>query len=151
MTPGNAVLSGLQFHPWAFPALEAVHIVGVALLLGNLFVFEMRLLGLGAAIAPGALAWLALPCALAGFSLAVPTGLLMFATQADDLLTNPAFRLKMLLIVLAGLNALWFHARGSIRRAATGPRQDPTGRLLGVLSLLLWIGVIACGRAIAYV
>jgi hypothetical protein len=151
MTPGNGVLSGLQFHPWAFPALEAAHLVGVALLLGNLFVFEIRLLGLGSTIPAGALARLALPCAVAGFSIAVPTGLLMFATQATDMLANPAFLLKMLLIVLAGLNALWFHARGSIGRAAAGAGHDPTGRVLGIVSLLLWIGVLACGRAIAYV
>lgn len=150
MNGGAQVLAGLQVHPWAYPALEIVHLVGVALLLGNLLVFELRLAGLGAPIPIGPLARLALPAAIAGFSLAVPSGLLMFATQPLDLLANPAFRLKMLLILLAGLNAVGFHLRDSIGRAAGG-EADPAGRLLGLISLLLWIGVLACGRAIAYV
>lgn len=150
MSRGAQVLADLQAHPWAYPALEVIHLVGIALLLGNLLVFELRLAGLGAPIPISPLARLALPSAIAGFSLALPSGLLMFATQPVDLLANPAFRLKMLLILLAGLNAVWFHLRDSIGRAAGG-QTDPTGRLLGLVSLLLWIGVLACGRAIAYV
>ncbi|HRO61175.1 MAG TPA: hypothetical protein PK177_18750 [Burkholderiaceae bacterium] len=137
--------AALQTHPWAFPALEAVHIAGIAVLVGNLVLFEARLLGLGSAIAVRPLAWLALPLAIAGFALAAASGLLMFATQPADLLPNPAFRLKMLLILVAGANAVWFQARGSLDRV------DVPGRLLAGGSLLLWLAVLACGRAIAYV
>ncbi|NLD69384.1 MAG: hypothetical protein GX644_11300 [Limnobacter sp.] len=137
--------AALQTHPWAFPALEAVHIAGIAVLLGNLVLFEVRFLGLGSAIALRPLARLALPLAVAGFVLAAASGLLMFASQAGDLLTNPAFRLKMLLLFVAGANAVWFHARGSLERG------DLPGRVLGTSSLLLWLAVLACGRAIAYV
>ena len=140
-----APLAALQTHPWAFPALEAVHIVGIAVLLGNLVLFEVRLFGLGAAIPVRALAGLALPLAIAGFLLAAASGLLMFASQPSDLLPNPAFRLKMLLLLVAGSNAVWFHARGSLGR------DDAFGRVLGITSLLLWLGIVACGRAIAYV
>src|SRR5690606_2341487 len=62
--------AALQTHPWAFPALEAVHIAGIAVLLGNLVLFEVRFLGLGSAIALRPLARLALPLAVAGFVLA---------------------------------------------------------------------------------
>ena len=137
--------AALQTHPWAFPALEAVHIAGIALLLGNLVLFEVRFLGLGSAIALRPLARLALPLAVTGFALAAASGLLMFASQAGELLTNPAFRLKMLLLFVAGANAVWFHARGSLER------MDLPGRVLGTSSLLLWLAVLACGRAIAYV
>jgi len=148
----NAPLAALQTHPWAFPALEALHIAGIALMLGNLVIFELRLFGLGAGIALRPLARLALPLAVAGFAAIVVSGLLMFASQAGELLTNPAFRLKMLLLVAAGCNAVWFHARGSLARAEASPAgADPLGRLLGALSLALWLGVLACGRAIAYV
>ena len=140
-----APLAALQTHPWAFPALEAIHIAGIAVLVGNLVLFEARLLGLGSTIAIRPLARLALPLAVAGFVLAAASGLLMFATQPADLLPNPAFRLKMLLILVAGANAVWFHARGSLDRA------DVPGRLLAGGSLLLWLAVLACGRAIAYV
>jgi len=148
----NAPLAALQTHPWAFPALEAIHIAGIAVMLGNLVLFELRLFGLGAALPIRALARLALPLAVAGFVAIVASGLLMFASQAGELLTNPAFRLKMLLLVVAGCNAVWFHARGTLARAESPESApDPLGRLLGALSLALWLGVLACGRAIAYV
>ena len=144
--------AALQTHPWAFPALEAIHIAGIAVMLGNLVLFELRLFGAGAALPIRALARLALPLVVAGFVAVVASGLLMFASQAGELLTNPAFRLKMLLLLAAGGNALWFHARGTLSRAAApGRAPDPIGRLLGALSLALWLGVLACGRAIAYV
>lgn len=140
-----APFTALQTHPWAFPALEAVHIAGIAVLLGNLVLFEARLFGLGRRLEIRPLARLALPLAVAGFLLAAASGLLMFASQPADMLPNPAFRLKMLLLLVAGANALWFHLRGSLERA------DAVGRLLGGSSLLLWLAVLGCGRAIAYV
>jgi hypothetical protein len=143
--PMIAPLAALQTHPWAFPALETAHIVGISILVGNLVLFEARLFGLGSTLALRPLARLALPLAVLGFGLAAFTGMLMFATQPSELLPNPAFRLKMLLLLLAGSNAVWFHARGSLERV------DLLGRVLGGSSLLLWLGVLACGRAIAYV
>ena len=138
-------LAALQTSPWAYPALEAAHIAGIAALFGSLLLFELRVLGLGRGIDAGALARLALPLSLAGFALAALTGLTMFATQPQELLPNPAFRLKMLLLMLAGANAAWFHARGSLLRA------DAIARLQAVASTALWLAVIACGRGIAYV
>lgn len=145
MSPPIAALAALQTHPWAFPALEAIHIAGVAMLVGNLILFEARLFGLGSGIAIRPLARLALRIAATGFALAAVSGLLMFATQPEELLPNPAFRLKMLLLLVAGVNAVWFHARGSLARA------DAAGRILGAVSLLLWLAILACGRAIAYI
>lgn len=136
--------TSLAAHPWAYPALEAAHLVGVATLFGGLLVFELRLLGLARTLALDALARLVLPLALAGFGLAAATGLVMFATQPLELLANPAFRLKLLLLTLAGANAAWFHARGSLARA------DVPARIQGLLSLAVWLAVIICGRWIAY-
>jgi hypothetical protein len=132
-------------HPVAYPALEVVHIVGIALLLGSLAVFELRVWGAGGTIALPALARLALPLSLAGFALVAASGLTMFATQPGDLLANRAFVLKMCLVALAGVNAAAFHARGGLRRA------DAWARWQTVLSLGLWLAVIICGRWIAYV
>lgn len=130
---------------WAYPALEVVHLSGVALLLGNLLLFELRLFGLGAAIDRRSLARLALPVSAAGFGLAAASGLTMFASQPAELLVNPAFRLKMGLLLLAGLNALAFHLRGG------SLREDAFARGQGLLSLALWLTVLTCGRWIAYV
>jgi hypothetical protein len=132
-------------HPLAYPALEVVHIVGIALLLGNLVLFELRVWDIGAELPVPALARLTLPLSLTGFALIAASGLLMFASQAAELLGNRSFVLKMGLVLLAGLNAALFHARGGVQRL------DRTARAQTVVSLGLWLAVIICGRWIAYV
>lgn len=139
------MFAGLQSHPWAYPALEIVHLFGIALLLGNLVLLELRVFGRGAALALQPLARLALTVALTGFCLAAASGLLMFASQAGELLANRAFTLKMLLLFAAGCNAAWFHARGSLARC------DAVARGIMLVSTLIWLAVLACGRWIAYV
>ncbi len=132
-------------HAWLYPLLESLHVVGIALLLGSLVVFELRVWGLGAALPLRPLARLALPLTLAGFCLAATTGLLMFASQATEMLGNRVFVLKMTLLMLAGLNAAAFHSRGSL------DRPDGVARAQTLASLGLWLAVIICGRWIAYV
>jgi hypothetical protein len=141
----SRMLAGLASHPWAYPALETVHVVGIALLFGGLLVLELRLLGLARALDLPVLARLVLPLALLGFGLCALTGLAMFATQPQELLANPAFRLKLVLLMLAGGNAAWFHARGGLALA------DRPASIQGLLSLGFWLAVIICGRWIAYV
>ena len=151
-------------HPWLYPALEVVHLIGVALLLGNLALVELRLWGLGRAprrtaaatgaapsavstapeSVPGAAERLALGLVLVGFMLAAASGLAMFASQPVELVGNRAFLLKMTLLMIAGTNAAAFHARGGLRR------QDALARAQTLGSLLLWVAILACGRAIAY-
>jgi len=128
-----------------YPALEIIHIFGIAMLFGGLLVFELRALGWGRVLQPQALARLTLPLALLGFGLCALSGLAMMAGQVEELLANPALRFKLLLMLLAGLNAAWFHRRGG------SGRLDALGRLLCLLSLGFWIAVIICGRLIAYV
>ncbi|MDM0057330.1 hypothetical protein [Variovorax fucosicus] len=138
------MFAALQTHPWAYPVLEAVHILGIGLLFGNLVLFELRVFGRGAALPVEALARLSLGVALAGFTLAAASGLLMFSTQPAELLANRSFVLKMLLLVAAGCNAAWFHGRGSLARL------DGLARAQMLLSTAIWVAVVFCGRWIAY-
>jgi len=132
-------------HPWAYPLLEVLHIVGIAGLFGSLLVLELRLWGRGEALLPAVpFARVVLTVTWAGFALVLASGLAMFSTQPQELLANAAFRAKAVLLVLAGLNAAAFHRRGGTARA------DGPMRALGLLSLVLWVGVIICGRWIAY-
>ncbi|MCZ8129935.1 MAG: hypothetical protein O9284_01340 [Steroidobacteraceae bacterium] len=153
-SPAPLAVPGLQDWPfsvairesaWAYPALEIVHLVGLALVFGTLWLVELRLLGRHAALPPRELARAALPWTMAGFGLTVVSGLLLFATQADELIVNSAFLWKMGLLLAAGVNAAGLHSRGALDPAR------PWTRAHAALSLLLWIGVIACGRWIAYV
>ncbi len=140
------MFSGLHLPwPWAYPALEVLHLMGVALLVGNLVLLELRVFGRGAALPVAELARLSLTLVAVGFSLAAVSGSIMFATQPGDLLANRAFTLKMLLLFVAGSNAAMFHARQSLQK------MDRTARVLMLLSSLIWIAMIALGRWIAYV
>lgn len=139
------MLVALGAHPWAYPMLEVVHLIGVALILGNLVLLELRVFGWALALPVEPLARLSLGLVGVGFGLAVVTGLLMFGTQPGELLANRVFTAKMALIMLAGCNAGWFHARRSLQL------QDTTARVSLLLSTLIWILVITCGRWIAYV
>ena len=137
--------AALKSSVWAYPALEVMHICGIALLLGNLVLLEMRVFGRGALLDVKALASLSLGTAAVGFSLAAASGLLMFASRAAELLTNRAFTLKMILLTLAACNAAWFHGRASL------DKLDGIARWQMVVSSLIWVAVITCGRWIAYV
>lgn len=138
------MLEGLRSHAWAYPALEVIHILGIGMLLGNLVLLELRVFGLGTALPVRPLARLSLGLAACGFMLAAASGLLMFATQPQELLANRAFTLKMLLLLAAGCNAGVFHGRDSLGRL------DGVARAQMFLSTLLWITIVACGRWIAY-
>ena len=137
--------AGLLSSAWAYPAFEVVHLMGIALLLGNLVLLELRVFGWGAALPVQDLARLSLTLAVAGFGLAAASGLLMFATQATELIANRAFTLKMLLLLAAACNAGWFHGRGSLEKL------DTLARAQMVLSTVIWLAVLTCGRWIAYV
>lgn len=134
----------LRTIPWAYPTLEIIHILGISLLLGNLLLLELRVFGHGAGLPVKDLARLGLSVVVVGFCMAAASGLLMFASQAAELLTNRAFTLKMLLLCLAACNAAWFHGRGSF------DKLDRTAKLQMLVSSVLWIGVVSCGRWIAY-
>ncbi len=141
---GVAGIEWLASNPWAYPALEVLHIAGIALMLGSLVLVELRVWGLGAELPPPALARLGLTVSVCGFGLIACSGLGLFAAHPGEMLANRAFVIKMGLVMLAGLNAAWFHARGSLGKL------DATARAQTVLSLGLWLAVIICGRWIAY-
>lgn len=137
---------------WLYPIVEIVHIVGFVILVGAAFMFDLRLLGLSRALPVSAMAAHLLPRARLALALVVPSGLLMFSAHATEMLDNPAFQLKLALIAAAFLNAAIFH-RWPFRAVGdwdTELRAPRTARLAGVFSLLLWTGVLACGRLLAY-
>ena len=141
---------------WLYPAVETVHIVGIALLFGSIAVLDLRLLGVGRSIPARRLARHILPWTAASFLLIVPSGLMMFTAHASDFISSPVFVLKMCLIMAAGLNAALFHTIvfpsvevwDSEEMRKLGP--PPSARFSAAVSLAIWICVIACGRLLAY-
>ena len=138
---------------WLYPVVEIVHISGFVVLVGSITVLDLRLLGLGRSIPVSALTRHTVPWSAAAFALIVPSGLLMFAAHAGDFVSNRAFQLKLVLIMLAGVNAALFHVR-TYRSVASWDRDaaPPTAaRAHAAVSLVVWFSVIACGRLLAYI
>ena len=138
---------------WLYPIIEIIHIVGFVTLVGSVAMFDLRVLGLTRSIPVTALARHTLPWTLGALLLIVPTGLMMFTAHAGDLIGNRAFVIKMCLLALAGSNGVFFQVGPyqSVGRWDTGVTAPVAARLSALLSLLLWIGVISCGRLLAYV
>lgn len=137
---------------WLYPIVEILHIIGLAVLVGAAALFDLRLLGLSRSIPVMALAAHLLPWARRSLLLIVPTGLMMFAAHATEMASNPAFQLKLSLLITAGINAAAFHA-GIFHTVAAWDLQRPAPRaakVSAILSLCLWAGVITCGRLLAY-
>ena len=137
---------------WLYPAVEIVHIAGIAFLVGGAVMFDLRLLGLARALPVSALAQHVLRWSRVGLGLVGLSGALMFVAHATEWAESPVFRIKLALIVLAGLNAGAFH-RWPFRGVAAWDHGAPApaaARAAAVCSLALWISVIACGRLLAY-
>lgn len=138
---------------WMFPALETVHVFSLVAVLGTVVVVDWRLIGFASReFSVVRLSRQALPWTWIGFLLAVVSGALMSVGQAEEYVTNPAFQLKLLLIVLAGLNMLVFHVL-TWKTVAAWDQTAPTpvaARVAGGLSLALWVAVVAAGRWIAF-
>jgi hypothetical protein len=148
---GGAVGQAMRQSMVLYPLVEILHILGFALLVGAIVTFDLRVLGFGRSIPIQAAARHCLPIAVCGFALAVPMGLLLFVTEATSIVRNPAFLTKMSLLVLAGANLALFHL-GPWRRVAgwAAGSAPAVARAGAALSAALWIGVLACGRLIAY-
>ena len=147
---GAAVRNSL----WLFPVIETVHIFGIILLVGGTSILDLRLMGVTFQEEPvSKLAKRFLPWAWAGFIIQVVTGLLMFASEATKMYDNIGFQIKMLLILAAGLNALVFHflAYQSVGKWENDRVAPLSARIAGLFSILLWFGIVAAGRWIAYV
>jgi len=137
---------------WTYPAVEILHIVGLATVYGSIVVVDLRLLGLSRGVSAARLARHALPWTVGAFVLVMCSGLLMFTAHAEDFLTNRIFILKMGLILAGGANAALLHT-GALRSVATwdtGVMPPTSVRVAAGLSIVLWTCVIACGRLLAY-
>jgi hypothetical protein len=126
----------------------------MAALLATIGTFDLRLMGLilrGERVS--SLARRLLPWAWAGFAVQVITGALLFSSEAAHMVVNPAFRVKMVLILLAGAHALIFHLTAHRSMPAWDDNMPPPAavRIAGLLSLLLWIGVVTAGRWIGFI
>ncbi len=144
---------GIAESTWLFPLIEGSHILALPLSVGMIVILDLRLLGLAFRGGPASrimkevLRW-----SKPGFAVMFITGGLLFMTQAGKAYGNGFFRAKLLFLLVLGLNALVYQTIFYPKM----PQWDladttPVGaRLCAGLSLIVWIGVIICGRTMAY-
>ncbi len=119
-----------------FPLIETFHVLAITLIVGTVVTVDLRVGGLIFRDQPlDHITQALLPYTWWGFAFMAVTGLPLFAAEAAKLYGNPAFRIKLLLLALAGLNALLFHRTRA--------------RMFAGASILLWSGIIVSGRLIA--
>ncbi len=149
----HSSLAGAMRHSlWLYPIVEIAHISGFVMLVGAVAMFDVRLLGFVSSTSVRALDRSLLPWAWIALLLIVPSGVAMFSAHASEFAENPAFRVKLVLLVSAGVNALAFR-RGVFRSVSTWDQhvRTPTAaKASAMLSLAIWLSVITCGRLIAY-
>jgi hypothetical protein len=136
---------------WSWPAVESAHFIGLTLLFGSIAAWDLRLLGFLKDVPVAAFHKL-VPFAVLGFAVNAVSGFLFLVTFPDQYVYNSAFHLKMLCLILAGLNVLVFYLTSFRRIAVAGPGENAPlpGRLSGAVSLVLWVAVIVCGRMITF-
>ncbi len=147
------VASALRGGRWSYAAVSGAHVAGIALLFGAIVPLDLRMIGLWRHVPIRTLACVLVPVAVAGLLLAGAAGLLQFSVRATEYAAKPVFLVKFALIGCAVAKALL------LRRAAQWEAsQDVSGvapplrlRASGAASIALWLGVIACGRAVAFV
>jgi hypothetical protein len=137
----------------AFPIIESFHILALGFSVGMIMLVDLRLMGLSfRRIRASDLIQQFEPWAMGGFTVMIISGLLLFFAEPLKAYTTIAFRIKVLLLILAGLNVWLFH-RGIYHRVSQW--DDSTilpwqAKLTGYSSLILWLGIIVCGRWTAY-
>lgn len=138
---------------YAFPLIEGVHLIGLSIAVGLLFITDLRLAGVVLKRLPAVQVLHQLrPWVLGGFVVIFITGGLLFLASASSLVTSAVFAWKLLFIVLAGINAAYFEFVIARRtQVRDGQLVLPhAAKYAAIASLGLWSVVIVCGRMIPY-
>jgi hypothetical protein len=159
LEPWEVFIRGTSLHafvvahePWVWPLCETLHYLGLSLMLGTIGLFDLRVLGMAKSIAPAAMHRL-IPWGVAGFIVNVLTGTVFFFGHPDQYFYNNAFRLKGLLMTVAVINiAILYGSRLFDRLEAlpAGVAAPFRLKLIAGTSLVVWIGVLVCGRLLTF-
>lgn len=137
---------------WIFPMMETIHFMSLCVMFGALLVIDLRVIGVAKFINMKA-AMKFIPIAIGAFSVNLITGLAFLCADPFRYLPNIGFQWKMGLIVITGINALWFWfgEHKELCQLADGEDADFRAKVIALVSLLLWVAIIVCGRMIPYV
>jgi hypothetical protein len=151
---GSTLAAGLRGSKWVYPLVNAGHIAGIALLFGAIAGFDLRLMGAWRRVPQEALARVLVPVAGTGLCLAAGFGSLLFIVKATEYAASSLFQAKMLMLAIGLANLLAYRLLsrrlGWGATSATATTAVPLQRLLGALSLSVWLAVLILGRLVGY-
>jgi uncharacterized membrane protein len=136
--------------PWMWPTCETLHFIGLSLLLGVVFMIDLRMLGVMKNVSFPALHRL-LPWAILGFGINVLTGMLFFMGSPDQYQTSAVFQWKIVFVMIAGANALYFTLFDEAWTLAPGDDAPLTAKFMAVSAVFLWVAVLWCGNMLPFV
>jgi len=149
----SALGTTIRQSDWWYAVLNVVHVLALMVAAGSIMWFDLRLLGFGLRRTPvSEAAARLLPWTWGGFSAMALTGGLLITSEAERLYFNTAFRVKVVCLILAGLNVLLFHSTvfRSVSEWDHATVAPARARMAGAVSLLLWVTILAAGRMIGY-
>ena len=145
----GAVIAGNTGVGWMWPAAEALHFVGLTLLFVVVLVVDLRVLGMAKGLSFAAVYQL-LPLGMLGFVLNLITGMMFFLAAPGQYTSNEEFHRKVLFIILAGINVLYFMLVDETW--VVGPNQDAPlrAKVAAVVAIYLWIGILYYGNMLPF-
>jgi len=145
--PYDPATNPLNNNEWSFPLLEIIHIVGFAIAIGTIFLVDLRLFGVGLRRRlPSQLSKDLAPWTLGGLAAVLMSGPLIFSSDPNMYLNNVGFRFKMGALAIAILYQYTVH-----RKVAFSDPSPAVGAAAGIVSVALWVSVVAGGLFIAFV
>jgi hypothetical protein len=151
LSSAYSVVSVFTNSSWGWPTCETLHFLGLSLLFGTVGMFDLRLLGMAKRVPIAALHRL-VPWGVFGYLVNVTTGAMFLMTEPREYIYNPAFHFKMLFMALAGLNVLAFYSTmfRRVKAVGAGGEAPAWAKAMATASILLWIGVLVCGRLLTF-
>ena len=143
-----ALIEGLRFSRWTYAAVNATHILGIALLIGGAVPMALRLAGIWPDTARADVVRVLRVTTASGLCLALASGFLLFATRASEYAGHPAFQLKILFVAAGLTSALVAHARYG--RTLDDASQAAAVRI-AALAIVCWLSALTAGRLIAFI
>jgi len=149
----SAIGTNIRESIWTFPLIETVHVIGLGISVGILVMLDLRLVGAGIRhISPSQIMKQLKVWYLTGFAAMMVSGAFLFWSEAARCYRSPTFRIKIIFLILAVLNAAYYEVK-YVPKSADWEKTGitPAGaKMVGWISLICWLGVIGFGRWTAY-
>ena len=137
----------LRVARWGYAAINAAHIFGIAVLVGGILPLDFRLIGFWPNVDRRSLARVLVPFAVCGLVIAMVTGLILFSVRAREYADLSILWTKLTLVAVGATSAILAHVRYGLWLDRSGPSNLPH---VGLISIICWMGALACGRLIAF-